>query len=133
MTLSFRMFFYTLFPLLLAVSPLMANQADLSEIRSSKVRDILEHFEVESLPYGVYLRKVDMIDLSGSFWRHTFRIPRLPLPPVKLFRRLCNAVPSVETMIKYYQQNGFQMIQHNLLENSVESFCKSVDLLSSMF
>ena len=92
-----------LLPVLL-VSTTSANQGDLQEQRIKQVTNIIQYNEVETLAYGVYLKKTDKVDVSSSTWEHIFRIPRLPPPPKLLFKTLCDHIPEVQNIYDFYKQ-----------------------------
>ena len=83
---------------------LYANKGDLQERRIVEVTEKIQYPEVESLTYGVYMKKTDKVDVSSSTWEHIFRIPRLPPPPRMLMKQLCNYIPEVENIYEFYKQ-----------------------------
>ena len=92
------------------------------EKRLLNITQTLAHSEVEILPYGVYLKKMDMIDLAASTWNHVFRVPRLPPPPTMQLRKLCNAIPHANEVYKFFQKVQGHMSQIRVHYAAFENF-----------
>ena len=116
-----------------------ANKDDFEEMRLSNITRILEDSEVETLTYGVYLKKVDMIDLASSTWTHIFRVPRLPAPPERQLRQICNAIPQVHQVQRFFRiamksyKVPYYVFNAEVFNRTRNIFCSSLGQLTSTY
>lgn len=121
------------------IQAIAANKDDFEERRLYNITQTLAHSEVETLTYGVYLKKVDMIDLAASTWTHIFRVPRLPPPPTRQLRKICEAIPHVEEVLTFFQKTmDSHDVPHYVFDQDVFNrtrhiFCSSLEQLGSTY
>ena len=121
------------------IQALYANKDNFEEQRLLNITQTLAHSDIEILPYGVYLKKVDMIDLAASTWNHVFRIPRLPSPPTRQLRKLCNAIPHADEVRKFFQKAiqthhvPLYFFNFEVFNRTRHMFCSSLEQLSNTY
>ena len=124
---------------LVLIQSLYANKDDSEEKRLLNITQTLAHSEVEILPYEVYLKKMDMIDLAASTGNHVFQVPRLPPPPTQQLRKLCNAIPHADEVHKFYQKatQSYHVpvyyFYFEVFNRTRHIFCSSLEQLSSTY
>ena len=131
---AMTLMFYSI--ILLCIGIAFASNYDFEEKRMNRVAQMVKTLDVECLPYGVYLKKVAKLDLSSSTWRHVFRIPHLPPPPVRQIKQLCQDIPSVERLIHFYEKTYSTKIgvaSKAKLRQAKKSFCGSLSALTDTY
>ena len=67
------------------------------EQTDSRIHEVAQRVRkdtIESLPYGVLMKKVAILDLSSSKWGHIFKVRQLEAPPLKQIENICAMLPS---------------------------------------
>ena len=112
---------------------------DPAEERVLQVREQVNLQTVESLPFGVFLKKMAILDLSSTSWPHIFKIPQIPPPPVRQMKRLCEIIPSHRDLRNFITSKGvnddeyFPVNVINQVKEAKTGFCKAFDTLTDMY
>ena len=113
---------------------------DAEESRVIAVRSKVHQDTVPSLPYGTFFKKVDVLDLSSSFWSHVFRIPQIKRPPMRQLRHLCYKIPPEfilkGKMERIYKAKGIfneTIRDWDQLTRIKDSFCSAYGNLHHMY
>ena len=107
-----------------------------SDLRIGQLARQVKLNSVESLPFGVVMKKVSILDLSSSTWPHVFKIPHLPKPPHRKLKKLCNRVPPVQTLyvdIPSHEKTTFGQDLYASLIHKRDAFCDAVAVLDDMY
>ena len=69
-------------------------QPEQTYTRINEVAKRVKRDTIESLPYGVLMKKVAVLDVSSSEWGHIFKIKQLEIPPLRQMENICAMLPS---------------------------------------
>ena len=132
-----KLFYFALALLCFCIENIFTTkQQDLEDGRMDLVTTIVHKADVESLPYGVYMKKVAILDLSSSTWKHVFKVPHLPAPPIREIKRLCDTLPNIDKLLELHQgldARSEDLYKDTHLKYTKKNFCKSLDALTSTY
>ena len=106
-----------------------------SEKRVRTIQKQVTLSNVQSLPFGIHLKKVTVLDLSAAVWPHVFKIPHLPMLPRRRLKQLCARIPSITAAFRAVGGSiaGKLSLEVQRMIKTKNHFCAAYEQLDTLY